>query len=447
MLFQLPQSEKALALFSADYELQCLLDVEAALALAESRCGIMPAAAAEVIAAQCKAELFDRSSLAALSTRSGNIAIPLVAQLTRNVSAANPVAAGFVHWGATSQDIIDTALVLQLRAYLELLDTTLCDCSRTLAELIEKHKATIMAGRTWMQQAVPITFGLKLAGSLDATLRHRERLGQLTPRVLVLQFGGAAGTLASLGTNGPDVASALAENLGLAAVLPWHAQRDRIVEVGSFCGLVMSTVGKLARDLSLMAQTEVGEMAEPAAEGAGGSSTMPHKRNPVALASILTETSRVPGLLSTLYSAASTQEHERGLGGWPVEWSVLPEICVSTQSALETLCRVLTGMTVNSGMMRDNLGASGGLMLAEAISMAMAESLGKNEARRLIQKLSKQAVDTQVPFVTALLNDATIQGHLSPQTVKQLLKPENYLGSAEAMIDRVLAAYSAQEGN
>jgi 3-carboxy-cis,cis-muconate cycloisomerase len=446
MLFQPSQSERAIAIFSAEYELQCLLDVEAALALAEARCGVIPGPAAEVIAAHCSVALFDLSSLAAISTRSGNIVIPLVAQLARNISACNPEAAGFVHWGATSQDIVDTGLVLQLRAFLKLIDTTLNDFSRTLADLIEKHRATVMAGRTWMQQAVPITFGLKLAGSLDAALRHRERLRQLSPRVLALQFGGAAGTLASLGKNGLDVASALAENLGLSAAPPWHAQRDRILEIGSFCGLVMATIGKLARDLSLLAQTEIGEIAEPESEGAGGSSTMPHKRNPVALASILTAGTRVPGLLSTLYTAASTQEHERGLGGWPVEWTVLPEVCLSTQSALETLCHVLSGLTINSGAMRHNLDASGGLLLAEAVSMALAEVLGKGEAHQLIQQLSKHAVEANVSFDIVLLNHPLIQQHLSPEKVNQLLEPANYLGSAHAIIHRVLAAYHAQEG-
>ncbi|HEY4355239.1 MAG TPA: 3-carboxy-cis,cis-muconate cycloisomerase [Acidobacteriaceae bacterium] len=446
MLFQPPQSGKALAVFSAEHELQCLLDVEAALARAEARCGIVPASAAETIVAHCQAGLFEPASLAAASTRSGNIAIPLVRQLTRKVAASDPAAAGFVHWGATSQDIIDTGLILQLRAFLELMEATLGELSQTLAGLIEKHAATIMAGRTWMQQAVPITFGLKLAGSLDASLRHRERLRELRPRVLALQFGGAAGTLASLGKNGLDVASVLAVDLGLSAAAPWHTQRDRIVEAGSFCALVMTTAGKLARDLSLLAQTEVCEAAEPEAEGTGGSSTMPHKRNPVALASILTTATRIPGLLATLHTAASTQEHERGLGGWPAEWTVLPEICVATHSALETLGYVLDGLKVNPDAMRRNLDASGGLLLAEAVSMALAEVLGKSEAHEIIQQLAKRAVETGVSFEAVLSRDPRIQRHLSTETLKQLLEPGNYLGSAHAILQRVLAAYRAQEG-
>jgi 3-carboxy-cis,cis-muconate cycloisomerase len=447
MLFQPPRSAKATFLFSAEHELQCMLDVEAALARAEARCGIISNAAAEVIASHCRADLFDIPALSAASTRSGNAAIPLVAQLTRLVSAASSEAAGAVHWGATSQDIIDTGLMLQLRELLVLTEETLEQLSAILASLIEKHANTAMAGRTWTQHAVPITFGLKLAGVLDAVLRHRERLVQLQSRVLVLQFGGAAGTLASLGSRGPEVTLALAAELRLAApTSPWHAHRDRIVELASFCGFVMTTVSKLARDLALLSQTEIAEVAEPHAEGAGGSSTMPHKRNPVTLASILTAATQVPGLIATIHVAAFAQEHERALGGWPAEWTALPVLCITTQSALETLIKVLDGLTVDTEAMRNNLGKSGGMLLAEAVSMALAKRLGKQEAHHLVQQLTARAADRGVTFRTVLIEDATIQHHLSPANLTELLEPANYMGSTQHIIQSVLTAYRARGG-
>jgi 3-carboxy-cis,cis-muconate cycloisomerase len=304
-----------------------------------------------------------------------------------------------------------------------------------------------MAGRTWLQQAVPITFGLKLATALDAFLRHSERLTQLRPRLLVLQFGGAVGTLASLGERGLEVTTALAEELDLVPpATPWHAHRDRIVELAVFCGLVMTTVGKLARDLALLSQTELAEVAEPQAEGAGGSSTMPHKRNPVALASLLTASIRVPGLVSTMLTAASSQEHERALGGWPAEWSTLPDLCITTQGALETLASVLSGLTVNAGAMHENLGRTDGLLLAEAISMALAEKLGKHEAYRLVHQLTLRATQTGTSFRTVLVEDTTVQQHLAIETMDDLLDPGNYLGSSQAIIQRVLQAYHAKGG-
>jgi 3-carboxy-cis,cis-muconate cycloisomerase len=445
MLFQPPQSGKIASIFQAESELQCLLDVEAALARAEARCGIIPQFAAEAIATQCKAELFDIHSLVTAATNSGNIAIPVVSQLTKNVCDSNPEAAAFVHWGATSQDIIDTALVLQLRTFFTEMDSELRGLSGILAKLIAEHKATIMAGRTWMQQAVPITLGLKLAGSLDAVLRHRQRLEQTQVRVLTLQFGGAAGTLASLGDKGLNVADALADGLELPRSHPWHAHRDRIVEVGSVCGLITTTVGKLGRDLSLLAQSEVNEVAEPELEGVGGSSSMPHKRNPVALASILTAATRMPGLLSTLYTAAWMQEHERGLGGWPAEWAVLPEICIASGSSLATLNRVLGGLKVNSDTMRRTVDRSGGQLLAESVSMALAQFLGKQTADQLVKQLTKQSAEANIPLETVLMSDPLVQRHFSPEKVKSLLEPTNYLGSTHAMIQDVLSAYRAQE--
>ena len=271
-------------IFADTARLQRMLDFEAALARAEAKVGVIPQLAAAPIGAKCRAELFDREKLAQDAAKAGNLAIPLVKQLTALVEKEDAEAARYVHWGATSQDVIDTGLVLQLRdAFGRIEERVEAICDR-LAVLSEEHRSTVMAGRTWMQQAVPIVFGVKMAGWLDAMLRHRARLRETRKRALVLQFGGAAGTLASLGTRGIDVGRALGEVLELEfPAVPWHANRDRVAEVATTLALLTGTLGKIARDVSLLMQTEVNEVAEPAGEGRGGSSTMPQKRNPVGV--------------------------------------------------------------------------------------------------------------------------------------------------------------------
>ncbi|HEX7954357.1 MAG TPA: 3-carboxy-cis,cis-muconate cycloisomerase, partial [Burkholderiales bacterium] len=320
--------------FSDRAHLQGMLDFEAALARVEARLGVIPKAAAPAIAAQCRAALFDIQALAQAAAPAGNTAIALVKALTARVAKSNLRAAGYVHWGATSQDALDTGLMLQLRQALALVDADLKRLADALARLAKKYRRTPMAGRTWMQQALPVTFGLKAAGALDAVQRHRAQLRDLRDRALTVQFGGAAGTLASLGKRGPEVARALAAELKLRDPdLPWHAHRDRVAQVATTLGLLVGTLGKIARDVALMAQTEVGEAFEAHAPGRGASSTMPHKRNPVGCAVVLAAATRVPGLVSVML-AAMVQEHERGLGGWQAEWETLPEICMLTAGAL-----------------------------------------------------------------------------------------------------------------
>ncbi|MFL6719149.1 MAG: 3-carboxy-cis,cis-muconate cycloisomerase, partial [Burkholderiaceae bacterium] len=319
---------------------QRMLDFEAALARAEAAHGVIPEAAVAAIVACCDAARLDMPALAQAAAAAGNLAIPLVRQLTAAVLRQDQEAGKYVHWGATSQDAIDTGLVLQLRDALDLLDADLRALADGLAALARQHRATIMIGRTWMQHALPTSLGLKLAGCLDAVLRHRQRLEELRGRALVLQFGGAAGTLASLGDQGLNVAATLAQQLGLALPdLPWHTQRDRVAEAATVMGLITGTLGKLARDLSLMMQTDVAEVAEPSAPGRGGSSTMPHKRNPVGCAVALSAAVRVPGLVSTMLSGM-VQEHERALGGWQAEWDTLPDIALLTSGALRQMREV-----------------------------------------------------------------------------------------------------------
>lgn len=440
------RSAAACAIFSDEQRLQRMLDFEASLARAEAKVGVIPASTAEAISACCVAQQFDFEALARGAIESGNLAIPMVAQLTKLVGAQSSAASAFVHWGATSQDAIDTGLVLQMRGSLMLLEDVIARTSRALAGLAEQHRATVMVGRTWMQHAVPITFGVKAAGWLDTFLRHRERVQELRPRLLVLQFGGAAGTLASLGSRGMDVAQALADELklGLPAI-PWHANRDRIGEFANLHGLLAGTAAKIARDLSLMMQTEVGEVAEPSAAGRGGSSTMPHKRNPVAMASVLAGTQRVLGLVSTVQASAA-QEQERGLGGWQAEWDSIPDLCTLTLGALERLAASLERLEINTDRMRSNLGMTDGLIYAEAVSVALAEKLGKAEAHSLLEQVSRKAIDEAKSLRQAIDGDASVMKQLSSEQLDALFDPANAMGDSGRMIDRVLTEYGATKG-
>jgi 3-carboxy-cis,cis-muconate cycloisomerase len=428
------------AIFSDRGRLQGMLDFEAALAAAEVDVGVIPAAAAPAIATKCRADLFDVAALAEATARAGNPAIPLVKELTALVAAEDAAAAGFVHWGATSQDAMDTGLMLQLCQALPHLAADLARLSDALADLAAKHKLTPLPGRTWLQHALPITFGLKAAGWLDAMERHRARLAALQPRLLVLQFGGAAGTLAALGGQGLAVSEALAKRLGLALpALPWHTERDRLVELGATLGALVGTLGKMARDLSLLMQTDVGEAFEPAGEGRGGSSTMPHKRNPVAAAAVLAAATRAPGLVASLL-AGMVQEHERGLGGWHAEWTVLPELVVLAGNALARMAETIAGLEVDAERMRANIDATRGLMMAEAVSMALGAKLGRLAAHQRIEAACRRAVAERQHLRQVLAADPVVTAELGPAALDRLFDPLNYLGEAAAFVDRVLAA-------
>ena len=292
---------------------QAMLDFEAALARAEARVGMIPSNAVAPIEAACRAGLYDFATLGEAIATAGNSAIPLVKALGKQIAATDAEAERYVHLGATSQDVMDSGLVLQLRRALELIESDLAQLGQTLASQAQRYATTPLAGRTWLQHATPVTLGMKVAGWLGAVTRSRQRLAELKPRLLVLQFGGASGTLAALGEQAMPIAQALAEELQLTLPdQPWHTQRDRVVEFGAALGLIAGSLGKLGRDISLLMQTEAAEVFEPSAPGKGGSSTMPHKRNPVGAAVLIGAATRVPGLLSTLFSAMP-QEHERSL--------------------------------------------------------------------------------------------------------------------------------------
>ncbi|MGA3092034.1 MAG: 3-carboxy-cis,cis-muconate cycloisomerase [Terriglobales bacterium] len=426
--------------FSDAALLQRMLDFEAALARAEARCGVIPASAAQAIASKCKAELIDANAIATATAASLNPAIPLVKQLTALVAKDDPEAARFVHWGATSQDANDTGLVLQIRRGLEILEADLAALCAGLRKLAEKYRSTPIAGRTLMQHALPTTFGVKVAGWLDAMNRHRECFAETRTRVLVVQFGGAVGTLAALREKGLLVAEALAAelHLGLPA-MPWHAQRDRVAETATRLGLCTGTMGKIARDISLHMQTEIAEVFEPSSAGRGGSSTMPHKRNPVSAAVVLSAATRVPGLVSTMLSAM-VQEDERGLGDWHAEWETLPEIFRLTAGALHQMVAIVPHLEIDAARMRRNLDATQGLIFAEAITMALGKHIGKSVAHTLVEGASGQARESGKNLREVLAQNPAVTEHLTPTELDRLFAPEDYLGVAEELVDRVIDA-------
>ena len=427
-------------LFTDRATLQGMLDFEMALARAEARIGVIPAAAAASIATKCRAELFDTAALAQAAARAGNIAIPLVKHLAALVGNEDKQAAQFVHWGATSQDAIDTGRILQLRQALDLITRDLDSLAQPLCALAQKHRSTLITGRTWMQHALPTTLGVKFAGWLDALVRHRARLTETRKRCIVVQFGGAVGTLAALGTRGPDVASLLAAELGLGLPdLPWHSHRDRIVEIGVVLGLCAGTVGKIARDISSHMQTEIAEFFEPGGPGRGGSSTMPHKRNPVSSAVMLQAAIRVPGLVSSLLTAM-LQEDERGLGGWHAEWETLPDLVQLTAGALHHLATVVPNLELDVQRMRQNLDLTQGLIFAEAVSVALGEKIGRAQAHEIVEAACTRARHEKRDLRAILSADPKVGAQISTGDLDRLFDPRNYLGAAEEYVYRVVAA-------
>jgi 3-carboxy-cis,cis-muconate cycloisomerase len=442
LLDPLFRSQAVEKVFSNRATLQAMLDFEAALARAEARAGFIPAAVAPAIEAKCRAELYDMTVLARAAANAGNLAIPLVKQLTLLVAQKEKDAARYVHWGATSQDAIDTGRVLQLRQALILVSSELDLLAIALGESAHKNRTTLVAARTWMQQALPTTFGLKVAGWLDAIDRHRARLAETQDRCLVLQFGGAVGTMAALGARGLDVATNLAKELQLPLPeLPWHSHRDRMAEIATTLGLCCGTLGKIARDISLHTQTEVGEVFEPSSDGRGDSSTMPHKRNPVTCAVVLSAAARVPALVSTML-ATMVQEQERGLG-WHSEWETLPDVVRLTAGALHHLTTTISALELDSERMRQNLDLTQGLIFAEAVAMALGEKMPRADAHELVQKACKRAQSARRDLRSVLAQDAIVKTNLSDTELDRLFTPANYLGVADQFIDRVLASSTA----
>ena len=432
--------------FSDASRLQGMLDFEGALARAGAKVGVIPAHAAEAILECCRADLFDPRQLGAAAATAGNPAIPLVAALTQLVAHKDGASSGYVHWGATSQDAMDTGLVLQLRRGLHDFLPETRRLADALAAVAEAHAGTPMAGRTWLQHAVPITFGLKVAGWCAAVDRARTRVEQAGNAACVLQFGGAAGSLASIGNAAPGLAAALAAELNLREPdLSWHASRDRLVDLAAALGLFAGVLGKIARDIALLMQTEVGEVSEPAARGRGASSTMPHKRNPVACAVMLAAAGRVPHLLSSLFSAMP-QEHERGLGGWHAEWETLPEIFSLTWGSLNHALEAIEGLEVFGDRMRQNIDITRGLVGAEAVMMALATHIGRDRAHRLVEEASQTATKAGVHLRDVLAKTPSISEHLDPSALDTLFDYDRQAVHSKRLVERMLASRRRSQG-
>ena len=428
--------------------LQAMLDAERALAVAASRAGVVPEPAAAAIAAACQADRFDPGDLGRRAEAAGNPVVPLVRDLTGQVAAeAGPEAARWVHHGATSQDILDTAASLvaarALGPILDDLDGAAAGCAR----LAQDHRDTVMAARTLGQQALPTTFGLKAAGWLAALDETAAGLDRVRTERLAAQLGGAAGTLASLGPEGIEVAAGYAGELGLAEpALPWHTNRARVAELAGALGAAAGVLAKLALDVTLLAQTEVAEANEPAEGGRGGSSTLPHKRNPVGAVLIRAATARVPGLVATLLGSMA-QEQERAAGAWHAEWEPLGELLRLVGGAARRARELVGALEVHPDRMRANLEATGGLLLTERVAGALAGPLGRAEAGDLVQRLAREASDSGRPLRELLLASEAVRGQLDEGEVDRLLDPEGYLGSAGRFVDRALAAHQAHRGS
>lgn len=432
LIESLATTDELAELFSDQSVLQALLDFEVALARAEARVGIVPQAAAESIAAAARAEAFDIAALSHDMLRAGTAGVPLAKALTERVRARNADAARYVHWGATSQDVADTALVLLLQRAQNILLRDISKVEKSLARLSEEHSRTVMLGRTLMQGAPPITFGLKAAGWLGAVHRGRERLDFSFAAVLVVQFGGASGTLAALGEQGITVAIELANELGLGCPeAPWHTHRDRLANLMCDCGVLTGSLGKIARDISLLMQNEVAEVAEPGAQGRGGSSTMPHKRNPVGSALTLAAAQRVPGEVAAFLSAM-VQEHERGVGGWQAEWPIVASVIQSTALAAASMAEVIKGLSVDAARMRANIDATRGTVFAEHAMMLLAPKLGRDAAHKVVEEATRKSAKEEENLSEVLAEMPEITAHVEASRLRELEVPEQYLGSAEA---------------
>jgi 3-carboxy-cis,cis-muconate cycloisomerase len=424
------------AVFDDRALLQRMLDVEAALARVQARLGIIPAASAEAITAAAQV---DRLSLEEIGASTRIVGYPVVALVKALGRAAGGEAGRHVHWGATTQDILDTALVLQIRQGLDLVEAELAVTGRALAAAARRHRGDVMAGRTHLQHALPITFGYKCAVWLAPLLDHLERLRAIRPRVFRVQFGGAVGTLASLGAEkGRAVTVALAAELGLVAPdAPWHVSRDGLAEVACLLGLICGSLAKIATDVILLMQTEIAEVFEPHEAGRGGSSTMPHKRNPIASEYVLA-TARGVHALVPLMLGAMAQDHERATGPWQSEMLALPQIFVLAAGALAHGRAIAEGMTVDVERMRRNLDATGGLILAEAVMMALAERIGRGAAHDLVHRASDAALAGNRPLADMLGEDPAVTRHLDETALRRLLDPAGYVGEAMQVVDRIV---------
>jgi len=430
------------AIFGDEAFLARCVDVEGALARAQGRLGIIPTEAGEAItrAASTFASGERALDLARLKKETETVGYPIL-PLVRQLAKEAGDFGRYIHWGATTQDIMDTAVVLQIRAGLALLEEDLTAIRGHLAELARRYRDTPMAGRTHLQHALPVTFGYKAAVWLSALDRHADRLKELRPRVLVVQFGGAAGTLASLGAGGESLQTRaeLARELALGdPPITWHVTRDSIAETVQVLALLLGSLGKIAIDVMLMSATEFGEAAEPFVAGRGSSSTMPQKRNPISCELILAA-AKVLRQQAGLVLDALVTDFERATGPWHVEWVAVPDAFGYAAGALNQARFMLGGLIVDSGRMAQNLGMTHGLIVAEAVMMGLAPYTGRNEAHDLVYDACRDAIETDRPLLDVLLETSSVVGPLGPERLRELTDPANYLGAAPAMVDRMLA--------
>ena len=423
-------------IFSDERRFASWLETEVALARAEARVGVIPSAAAVRIGAAARVENLDVAAMKAEYDRVGFPIMPLVHQLAK---ACDAESARWIHWGATTQDIVDTGLVLQMCEGLALVEGELAAISEAVARLAKTHRDTVMAGRTFQQHAAPITFGYKAAVWLDELQRHRERLAGVKARALVCQFGGAVGTLATLGDKGAAVRRELAKELNLTEPdISWHTARDGWAELIHWIAMLGATLGKIATEVATLMRSEVDEIREPYQPGRGSSSTMPQKRNPIACPPIIAIAHRLREGAGTLL-VAMFQDHERAVATQPLEWLVIPEAFILLSGSLEHSRAMLEGLEVDAGRMRENLNAGGGFLMAEAVMMGLAVKVGRQEAHKLVAAAANRAIDAGKTLRDGLLEDPAIMQHLTEADLDRLLEPGNYLGCAGEMIDRVLA--------
>jgi 3-carboxy-cis,cis-muconate cycloisomerase len=422
--------------FSDERRTGYYLEIEAALARAQGRLGIIPDKAAREIERQCRIENID---LARLKQQTERVGYPILGVVQQIVDLCADGLGEWCHWGATTQDITDTAAIMQIRAALELVEKDMEATAAALADLSRRYRDTPMAGRSNLQQAVPLTFGFKTAALLAAMQRHRERLAQLRPRVLVGEFGGAVGTLASLGADGLKVQAAMMEELGLGQPdIAWHTVRDRIGEVACFLGLLTGTLGKISMDVKLLMQTEVAEVYEPFHEARGSSSTMPQKRNPISCLYIHSTVALVRQHVAALLEAA-VADHERSTGPWEIEWISLPEIFLLASGALAQTKLLVCGLEVDADRMRANLDLTRGMIVSEAVMMGLGPHLGRQRAHDLVYDICRKVSATGVPLVELLAQNADISKHLTRAELDKMCDPAAYLGLAGEMVDKVLA--------
>jgi len=424
-----------------DHELiRKYVEVEIALAKAEARCGVIPQEAADEIAAKCSAETLDFDLLRHETEIVGYPILPLVHQIAKQAGTSG----GFVHWGATTQDIMDTAVVLQVRDGLDLVEADIKALRGILAKLSRRYRDTPMAGRTHLQQALPVTFGYKTAIWLDMFDRHEERLAQLRPRVLVGEFAGAAGTLASLGDKGLAVQKAMMEELGLGVpVSTWHVARDGFAEAVNLLAVITGSLGKIAYDVMIMASNEFGELYEPFVKGRGASSTMPQKRNPIS-SELMLACAKGVRQQAGLMLDAMVQDLERATGPWHAEWIAIPEAFILAAGALNQARFMLDGLIVDEKVMLRNLGMTNGLIVAEAVMMGLAPYIGRQDAHDVVYDACR-VVNEKGGRLSDVLNAMpSVASRLDPQLIERLTDPANYLGSAPQMVDQVLASSAAR---